>query len=263
MKVAFSGKGGVGKTTVAAAVARHLAEDGTPVLAVDADMDPNLAGALGISEEIPPLSEEKKLIFERMEVNPAAPGMYKLNPFVQDIPGKYAVKDGSLTLVVMGGVERGGRGCACPENAFLRELLTHIMVTEEEWVIVDMEAGVEHMGRATAHSVDVMVIVAEPTPRAVQTAKKVERLAGDIGVSRMAVVGNKVRGEEDAAWLRDQVAPLPVVGWIPFLEAVSGLERRGERGFFEILPRERVEDILKGVRGLAEGSKAPSGADKT
>ncbi|MHC4600143.1 MAG: ATP-binding protein [Planctomycetota bacterium] len=251
MKVAFSGKGGVGKTTVSAAVIRHLADRGARVFAVDADMDPNLPGALGFQEEIVPISEMKGLMEERMEVDRAAPGMYKLNPFVEDIPERFAIRDGNVTLVVMGGMDRGGGGCACPENSFLREIVTHIVISEDDWVILDMEAGVEHMGRATARAVDVMAIVAEPTPRAVQTAGKVRELAADIGVGRIGVVGNKIRGEEDLVYLRKAVAPLPLIGWIPHLDGVRDAERAGKAGFSEFVPKARVEEILEGLRGLA------------
>ncbi|MHC5037061.1 MAG: ATP-binding protein [Planctomycetota bacterium] len=251
MKVAFSGKGGVGKTTVSAALIRHLAGRGTRVFAVDADMDPNLPGALGIPGEILPISDMKALIDERMEVNPAAPGMYKLNPFVEDIPEKFARREENITLVVMGGVERGGGGCACPENAFLRELLAHIVITEEDWVVVDMEAGVEHMGRATAKAVDVMGIVSEPTPRALQTVRKVRELTSDIGVARIGVVGNKVRGKADEDFLREGVSPLPLVGWLPYIDAVRDMERGGNAGYTELVPGSRIEEILKGLQELA------------
>ena len=251
MKVAFSGTGGVGKTTVSAAIVRHLSERGIRVFAVDADMDPNLPGALGFDEEIVPISEMKELMEERMEVDRAAPGMYKLNPFVEDIPERFAIRDGNVTLVVMGGMDRGGGGCACPENSFLREIVTHIVIGEDDWVVLDMEAGVEHMGRATARAVDVMAIVAEPTPRAVQTVKKVRALACDIGVGKIGVVGNKIRGEEDLGYLRENIASLPLIGWVPYLEGIRDAERAGRAGFSELVPAARLEEILEGLRGLA------------
>jgi CO dehydrogenase maturation factor len=260
MKVAFSGKGGVGKTTISAAIIRHLAGQGIRVFAVDADMDPNLPSALGFYGRIIPISEMKELIQERMELNPASPGMYKLNPFVEDIPEKYAHREGNTTLIVMGSVDHGGSGCACPENAFLREILTHIVITEEDWVVLDMEAGVEHMGRATARTVDVMAIVAEPTPRALQTVEKVRDLASDIGVTKIGVVGNKIRGDQDVSFLEEKVAPLPLLGWVPFLEGVREAELRGEGGFSDLVPLENLEGILDGLRTLAgSGVGRPAG----
>jgi len=262
MKVAFSGKGGVGKTTVSASIVRHLAEQGIRVFAVDADMDPNLPEALGFKGEIVPISEMKALIRERMELNPAAPSMYKLNPFVEDIPEKFAHREGNMTIIVMGGVDRGGSGCACPENAFLREILTHIVISEEDWVVLDMEAGVEHMGRATARTVDVMVIVAEPTPRAMQTVKKVRDLASDIGVTKIGVVGNKVRGEEDVRFIEENASPLPLVGWVPFLDSIREAELRGDGVYSDRIPKENVEGILNGLRNLVgSGAGRPVGVD--
>jgi CO dehydrogenase maturation factor len=256
MKVAFSGKGGVGKTTVSAAVIRHLAEEGVRVFAVDADMDPNLPGALGFDGEIVPISEMKQLIDERMEVDRSAPGMYKLNPFVEDLPDKFALREGNISLVVMGGMDAGGSGCACPENNFLREIVTHIVITGEDWVVMDMEAGVEHMGRATAKAVDVMVIVADPTPRALQTVKQVHGLGKDIGVTNIGVIGNKIRDEEDVTFLEKNIAPVPLVGWVPFLEGAREAERSGKGGFSELIPRERVIEILEGLRGIASVARA-------
>jgi CO dehydrogenase maturation factor len=177
-----------------------------------------------------------------------------LNPFVEDIPDKFARREGNITLVVMGGVDRGGSGCACPENTFLRELLTHIVITEKDWVIVDMEAGVEHMGRATAKSVDVMAIVVEPTPRALKTFHKIRDLASDIGVELIAVVGNKIRGEDDIAFLKDGIDPVLLVGWLPFLDPILERERAGSAGYADLIPESNVEKILKGLHGLVAAS---------
>ena len=255
MKVAFSGKGGVGKTTIAAAVIEHALKKGSRVFAIDADMDPNLPGALGFDQPITPISEMKDLMQQRMEVDKSAPGMYKLNPFVADIPEKYAVRRGNLTLVVLGAIDRGGSGCACPENAFLRNLMSHIVISESDWVVLDMEAGVEHMGRATAKSVDAMIIVAEPTPKAVQTVLKVRELGKDIGVERIAVVGNKIRVPADLEFLRARVAPLPIAGWLPFLEGAAEIERGGRGGFAELVPGQRIEELVAGIAALVGEAK--------
>ncbi|MCU0724065.1 MAG: P-loop NTPase, partial [Planctomycetes bacterium] len=207
MKVAISGKGGVGKTTVASALCLHLAGKGVPVLAVDADTNPNLGGALGFEGDITPVSAMKRLLQERTEADPGRPGIFKLNPRVEDIPERFALRRGPLTLVAMGAVEKGGKGCACPENAFLRELLAHLVLGEGEWVVVDMEAGLEHLGRATARAVDAMAVVSEPTPRSVMTAHRAAKLSAEIGVRRIGAVGNKVRGPADLAFLEERLAP--------------------------------------------------------
>ena len=257
MKVAFSGKGGVGKTTVASALCLRLAAKGVRVLAVDADSNPNLAGALGFEEEAAPIAGMKDLMRERTGADPSRPGIFKLNPRVEDIPDRFALRRGSLSLVVMGAIERGGSGCACPENTFLRELLSHLVLREGEWVVLDMEAGVEHLGRATARAVDAMAIVAEPTPRAVMTAQRAARLCADIGVRRIGAVGNKVRGPEDVAFLKERLAPLPLIGWIPFLDRVGEIERSGGQGFAEAVPVAEIERIIEGLRELAA---SPAGA---
>ena len=251
MKVAFSGKGGVGKTTVASALCLHLAGKGIPVLAVDADTNPNLAGALGFEQEVTPVSEMKKLMRERTEADPANPGIFKLNPRVDDIPAKYALRRGNLTLVVMGSVDKGGKGCACPENTFLRELMSHLVIRENEWVVMDMEAGVEHLGRATAKAVDAMVVVAEPTPRAALTAQRIMKLCADIGVRRIGGVGNKVRGEADVEFLKERFAPAPLIGWLPFKDRIGEIERTGSQGTAKGIEEAEVEKILEGIKGLA------------
>jgi CO dehydrogenase maturation factor len=259
MKVAFSGKGGVGKTTVAAALCLRLAARGVPVLAVDADTNPNLAAALGFEEDAAPISAMRDLIRERTGADPARPGLFKLNPRVDDIPGRFALRRGPLTLVVMGAVERGGKGCACAENAFLRDLLSHLLLREGEWVVADMEAGVEHLGRATARAVDVMAVVSEPTPRAALTAQRVAKLSADIGVRRIGVVGNKVRGPDDVAFLEARLAPLPLVGWLPLLDRVADLERSGRQELSEAVPAAEVEKILAGLEGLTEARQPEGG----
>lgn len=259
MKVAFSGKGGVGKTTVASALCLRLAAKGVRVLAVDADTNPNLAGALGFDEEAAPIAGMKDLMRDRTGSDPSRPGIFKLNPQVEDIPGKFALRRGPLSLVVMGAIERGGSGCACPENTFLRELLSHLVLREGDWVVLDMEAGVEHLGRATARAVNAMAIVAEPTPRAVLTAQRAARLCADIGVRRIGAVGNKVRGPEDVAFLRERLAPLPLIGWVPFLDRVGEIERQGGQGLAEAVPVEDVDRILDGIRNLAATPAGPEG----
>ncbi|RCV62829.1 CO dehydrogenase maturation factor [Methanophagales archaeon] len=193
LKVAVAGKGGVGKTTIAGTLARLLARDGHTVIAVDADPSMNLKFVLGIKENPKPVSELKDLIFERTN---AYSGIYKLNPKVDDVIRRYGAEgpDG-VTLLVMGTIEKGGSGCTCPENAFLRSLLHHTLF-KENTVIMDMEAGIEHLGRGTAKGVDLLLAVVEPGMRSVETVGRIKKLGEDIGIKNMAAVMNKVTDSE-------------------------------------------------------------------
>ena len=180
MKLAVSGKGGVGKTTFSALLIRALNEQGKHVLAIDADPDANLAGALGItdSEEITPISEMKELIFERTEARPGSIGsFFKLNPKVDDLPEALSIKLENIKFMKLGGVKKGGSGCICPESTLLRVLITHIVLVRDEIVVMDMEAGIEHLGRATASAVDKLIVVVEPGRRSIDTAGHIKQLA--------------------------------------------------------------------------------------
>jgi CO dehydrogenase maturation factor len=209
MKLAISGKGGTGKTTLAGLLAYLFKADGYQVLAVDADPDANLASALGIppaqADAITPISRHKSLIQERTGATPSQFGqMFKLNPEVKDIPERFFYDHSGIKLLVFGAVEKGGGGCACPENVFLRSLLSEIILNRNEVVIVDMEAGIEHLGRAVTRSIDMMLIVVEPGSRSVATAKTIIKLAHDIGISSFGIIGNKVQTEEEKQWIADR-----------------------------------------------------------
>jgi len=233
VKIAISGKGGVGKTTLAAALARLLADDGHQVIAIDADLDANLAAALGVpdSERITPISEMKDLIAERTDAGPQGYGkLFKLNPTVNDIPDKYSVVHRGVRLMVLGVPKRGGSGCACPENVFLRTLLSHLVLQRDETVIVDMEAGVEHLGRATCQAIDALIVVVEPGRRSAQTAATIRRMAREIGIRRVFVVANKVRSPSDLEALRSSLPDgAPLLGAIGYDERLvtADLEGRG------------------------------------
>ena len=219
MKIAIGGKGGVGKTTIAAALARLYHEAGFKVLAIDADPDANLAAALGFPRpsEITPIAEMKALIEERMGVKLGSVGAYfKMNPRVDDLPEKYCITHQGIRLIVMGQVRKGGSGCACPENTFIRELLSYVLLGEKDVVIVDMEAGVEHLGRATAKAVDAFLVVVEPGMRSIETAYHVEKLARDIGVERTFVVANKITDESDKAFVGANTSGLKVAGYVSY-----------------------------------------------
>jgi len=223
MKIGISGKGGVGKTLLAALLSKTFAEHGYSVIAIDADPDANLAATLGFSnpEEIVPISEMSDLIEERTGVRPgqAAP-YFKLNPKVDDIPEKYALKHDGIRLMIMGRVKKGGAGCYCPENTFLRALLVHLLVARDEVVILDMEAGIEHLGRGTAMAVDELIVVVEPGRRSIETAYQIDKLAREIGLQHIAVVGNKVRSESDREFLLSSLPEFKFLGFIPYDQAI-------------------------------------------
>ena len=223
MKIAISGKGGVGKTMLAAILSRTFADAGYSVLAIDADPDANLAATLGFpeAEKIPPISEMKELIAERTGVQPgkSAP-FFKLNPKVDDIPEKYSWEHNGIKLMIMGRMKRGGSGCYCPENALLQALVTHLLLARNEVVILDMEAGIEHLGRATAKAVDKLIVVVEPWRRAVETAYRVNQLAQDISLHNVVVVGNKIRSQSEKEFLLSSLPDFEFLGFIPYDQAL-------------------------------------------
>lgn len=185
---------------------------GTPVLAVDADPSPNLASALGVSKEVRekvvPLSQMLDLIEERTGVRPGSSygAMFRLNPQVDDLVDKFGLRvTDKVRLLVLGSVESGGSGCFCPENALLRRLVKHMVLDRDEMLIMDMEAGVEHLGRGTAEGVDLMLIVVEPGLRSVETATRIKSLAADVGITNVAGVVNKVRTQEDLDAIRQEL----------------------------------------------------------
>lgn len=224
MKLAVSGKGGVGKTTLVAILARLIARQGGRVLAIDADPAIGLAAALGIApgDRLRPIREMREMILERTEARDESFGQYfKLNPHVADLPEKFSVEDRGVRLMVLGGIVKGGGGCACPENALLKALLNHLVVLRDETAIVDMEAGLEHLGRATIAAVDALLIVVEPGRRSVDTALAIHRLAGQVGIRRTLAVGNRVQDEAQAAFLAGAMGNIPLlgcIGWHPELQ---------------------------------------------
>ena len=219
MKIAIAGKGGVGKTLLAGLLAKLFVGRGQRVFAIDADPDSNFGLTLGFSgiEKITPLIKMQGLIEERTGAKPGAAAPYfKLNPKVDDIPDKYFVTQDGISLAVLGTVRGGGLGCACPENAFLKALLRHIIVERDEVVILDMEAGLEHLGRGTVEAVDKLIIVVEPGMKSIETARRVEKLSRDIGITSLGVVGNKVRGDADKDFILKNTAALDFLGWLPY-----------------------------------------------
>ncbi len=233
MKIAVSGKGGVGKTTLTALLAQKYADDGFDVLAVDADPSPCLADALGfpfdLSSQLQPISEMDALIEERTGAKPGASGgFFTLNPKVDDIPERFSVTHRGVRLLEMGAVEMGGSGCICPESAMLKTLFTHLLFRQDDVLILDMYAGVEHLGRATVDFVDALLVVVEPTRRSLGTAAQIGKLAADIGLNKLWLVGNKVNGQEEAAFLYEHTPGIPVLGTLPADSAVQEADRLGE-----------------------------------
>lgn len=230
MKIAISGKGGVGKTTFAALLIRNLDAQGKHVLAIDADPDANLAAAVGIpdADKITPIADMKDLIFERTEAQPGTiGGFFKLNPKVDDLPEALSARRGRIKLMRLGGVKTGGSGCICPESTLLRALVTHIVLARDEMVVMDMEAGIEHLGRATAQAVDKLIIVVEPGRRSIDTAIHVKKLASEIGLQRIAVVGNKIRGTKDEDFIKKHLAEFDLMGFLPYSDALIEADLEG------------------------------------
>jgi CO dehydrogenase maturation factor len=232
MKIARSGKGGVGKSTLAAAFAMLMARQDQNVLAVDADPDANLAAALGIPAEkqkdIIPISRQVELIEERTGAKVRQYGqIFKLNPKVSDIGDNYAYIHKGIALLVLGPVEQGGSGCACPENVLIRALVTDMILYKDEALVMDMEAGVEHLGRATARGVDTMIVVIEPGQRAIDCAKKVVRMSNEIGLKDIQFVANKVSGPRDEQFIRNAFPTHELLGLIPYSEEIRRSDRDG------------------------------------
>lgn len=230
MKLAVTGKGGVGKTTVSALLCAGMAAEDYQVFAIDADPNTTLLGCLGYPhpETVRPLVELSDLIEERTGAKPGTiGGMFRLNPFVDDIPANYAVDVNGVRVLVAGGFKTGGTGCYCPENAMVRALISHLLLDKESALVIDMEAGVEHLSRGTLASIDELLIVVEPSRASTDTAIRIRRMAGEIGLHRMQAVANKVRGDADEEFIRAALADLPVAGFVPFDPSVSEAERSG------------------------------------
>lgn len=234
MKLAIAGKGGVGKTTITALLVNLFQRDGCAVLAIDADPDANLAASLDFPspQDITPVVKMKDLIEERTGAKTGAIGAYfNLNPHVADIPDKYAVSHNGIKLMVMGGFRPVATGCFCAENAFLKALLSHLLVKLDEVIIVDMEAGIEHLSRGTAAAVDLLIIVVDPGRRSIETAHKIRELATSAGIKRIQAIGNRVRSTEDEGLLTTTLAPIEVLGFVSDSQLVREADIKGKSLF--------------------------------
>ena len=265
MKIAICGKGGTGKTTLAALLSQTFADRGRDVLAVDGDPSPSLAGALGFPAELRaglhPIAEMEELIEQRTGAKPGASGgFFTLNPRVDDLPERFSITHGGVRLLEMGAVAFGGAGCICPESAMLKTLFTHLLFRDDDVLLFDMYAGVEHLGRATVDFVDAMVVVVEPTRRSLGTAAQIVKLAEDIGVTRISLVGNRIRNDEDAGFLATESMALPVLGHLPDDPGVIDADWRGEPVYAAVPAlREaagRIADALE-VASIGAGSQEP------
>ncbi len=249
MKIAITGKGGVGKTTFAAVLARLYAASGNGVLCADVDPDANLGLALGFSEEqlenIIPISEMKDMIRERTDADEFQK-FFKINPKVDDLPDKLAIEKNGVKLLVMGTIKTGGSGCVCPEHVVIKRLLSHMIVARDEVVILDMEAGLEHLARGTTSFVDCFIVVVEPGARSVQTYHSVKRLAADLGVNKVWVVANKVRDEHDETFLRESIPEEDLLGVIHYDTDVTDADRRAES------PYDTADHAVEEIRKIKE-----------
>ena len=244
MKIAVTGKGGVGKTTFSAVLARLYADEGHKVLCADVDPDANLGLALGFPEEelarITPISEMKELIRERTEADQFEK-FFKINPKVDDLPDKLASEINGVKLLLMGTVKTGGAGCVCPEHVMLKSILSALVFRKDDVVIMDMEAGLEHLGRGTAGCMDRFIVVIEPGARSVQTYEKVKQLAADLGVTKVDVVANKIRDDSDREFVRARIPEENLLGFISYDPEVIDADRRGLSPY-DVSPK-AVEEI--------------------
>lgn len=254
MKLAITGKGGVGKTTTSSLLARIFAAEGKKVIAIDANPDANLAIALGFTAEeasrITPIAELKDLIEERTGAKAGSYGaFFKANPKVDDIPERFSLQKDGIKLLVMGTVKKGGSGCLCPEGALIKSLLSHLVLSRSEVVVMDMDAGVENLGRGTAKAVDAFIIIVEPGQRSFQTARAIRDLAKDLGVTRCYIVGSKCRNNDDQQFIINSLSDFEVLGFINYHPEIAEADRLG-KNVFEMAPQavaeaEEIKDKLE------------------
>jgi len=243
LKIAVSGKGGVGKTTISGTLARIYSSKGRKVIAVDADPSMNLHTSIGASNP-EPISRLKELIKERTVIGG---GMYNMNPKVEDIPERFSSTKENVRLIVMGTVEKGGSGCICPESTFLRSLLRHLVLEREEVLVLDTEAGLEHLGRRVAEKFDLMLVLSEPSLKAIETANRIGELSKQIGVRCIYAVGNKVSSRDQEEVLSENLE-LELAGFIPADGAVQEADIRG----VPLYEHDSDSTALKAIEGISD-----------
>jgi len=258
MKIAVSGKGGVGKSTIAAAIALSFAKKGGRVLALDADPDANLASALGISHEeqlnIVPISKQVDLIEERTDTRIDQYGkVFKLNPDVSDIADKYAYMHKNIALIVLGAVKTGGGGCACPESTFIRTLVNNLVLYKNDELIMDMEAGIEHLGRATSQGVDLMLVVVEPGQRSIDCAHTIIRMCEEIGLKKVVFIANKITGKADEDYIKKALPDREFLAFIPYSGVIRNADRDGV-SVMDVLDDE-LKMMFEGICNKIEGAR--------
>lgn len=256
MKLAVAGKGGVGKTFVTATLSRLFARENYNVLAIDADPNINLAYSLGLPREvadsITPLSDNHQLIEDKTGVKPDSTygAVFNLSPRVDDIVDKYGVKGPEgVNLLVMGTVKGGGTGCMCGANALLRVLIQHLLIQRGEIVIMDMVAGLEHIGRGTAKRMDLMMVVLEPRMKSVDTAKRVLKLAKDINVKEVYGIGNKINSEAEKSFLEERMDELGIelLASIPYDRKIAEADMYGKSAI-DYSPDAKAVKAVEGLK---------------
>jgi CO dehydrogenase maturation factor len=252
LKIAVSGKGGVGKSTVASIIALMKAGAGERVLALDADPDANLASSLGITHReqrrIVTISQQIDLIEERTGAKVGQYGqVFRLNPDVSDVANLYAYKHRGVSLIVLGAVKSGGGGCACPENTFVRALVTDLVLFKGDTLIMDMEAGIEHLGRATSQGVGAMLVVVEPGQRSVDCALLVERMSKEIRIKKVVFAANKVTGDDDRDFIRNALPNRDILAFLPYTSDLKNADRDGAApyDFLDDETRGQYSEIMK------------------
>ena len=241
MKIAVSGKGGVGKTTITANLIYLFVKNGYDVFAVDADPDASLGLTLGMDPEklasLVPLVEMKEVIEEKSGKG----AFYSLNPEVEDVIDNYSLQKGKIKFLIMGGIKQGGSACYCKENSFLNAVLNSLLLDKKEVVFLDMSAGIEHLTRGTSQGVDLILVVTEPTRNGVKTAKVVQKLARDLGIGKVKIIGNKIRREEEKDFIRQSFSEADILGFLPYQDGIW------EKAMEETPAAFGEEDLLTGA----------------